>query len=140
MFYLGKENNLISDIRFPNIRTDVLNIHYVDDTLLFPSPSDECFINLKRILCCFQVYFGLKINFCKSSLTGIGISDVLSERYSSMIGCVQTPFPITYLRISFNFKKATHNDWAIVLIILMLDWTIGRADIFLLGTRSHYST
>ena len=79
MLCLGKENNLISGIRFPNNGSDELNIPYVDDAILFLSPSDECLINLKRILYCFQACSDLKINFHKSSLIGIGISDELIE-------------------------------------------------------------
>lgn len=78
MLCLGKKNHLIEGIRFPNNESEVLNIQYVDDTLLFVTPSDNCIINLKRILCYFQAYSGLKINFNKSSLTGIGISNQLA--------------------------------------------------------------
>ena len=88
MLCLGKENNLIRGISFPLNGPDVLNIQYADDTLPFLEPFDECLINLKRIFCCFQVSSGLKINFHKSSLTWIGIIDELSERYSSILGCV----------------------------------------------------
>ena len=74
MLYLGKENHLIKGILFPHNGPNVLNIKYADDTLLFLESSDENLINLKRILCCFQVCSGLKINFHKSSITGIGIN------------------------------------------------------------------
>ena len=63
MLALEKENNLIKGIQYPHAGSDVVNIQYADDTLLFLSPSEDYVINLKRILCCFQTCFGLKINF-----------------------------------------------------------------------------
>ena len=72
------DNNLIKGIKFPYIGLEVLNIQYADDTLLFLEPSEEGLINLKRILCCFQVVLRLKINFNKSSLTSIGTPSSLA--------------------------------------------------------------
>ena len=128
MLCLGKEQNLIRGIVFHHNGPDVLNIQYADDTFLFLEPSVDCFINLKRILVCFQACFGLKINFHKSSLTGIGIDNDLSERHSSILGCVQASLPITYLGLPLHFKNASFNDWATVLYKLntRLDCWKGR--------------
>ena len=68
MLTLRVSNNLINRIQFPHGGAQVLNIQYVDDTLIFLSPEEEGIINLKRILGYFQVCSGLKINFSKSSL------------------------------------------------------------------------
>ena len=55
------------------------------------------------------------INFHKSSLTGIGISDYLIERYSTMLGCSKAYFPISYLGLPLHFRKASYNDWVVAL-------------------------
>ena len=110
MLCLGKDNNLIRGINFPHNGPDVLNIQYANDTLLFLEPSEECLINLKRILCCFQVCSGLKFNFHISTLTGIGITTELFERYSSILGCKLQALPINYLDLPLNFKKTSYND------------------------------
>ena len=65
MLALGVDNHLISGIQFHNGGPQVLNIQYVDDTLLFLSPEEEGILNLKRILGCFQACSGLKINYGK---------------------------------------------------------------------------
>ena len=115
MLCLAMDNNLIEGIKFPHNGLEVLNIQYTDDTLLFLQPSDEGLINLKRILCCFQVILGQNINFHKSSLTGIRIPCSQAERLSSILECSQASLPINYLRILLNFKKASFNDWTAVL-------------------------
>ena len=107
---LGKENNMIRGINFPHYGPNVLNIQCVDYTLLFLELSDEYFINLKRILCCFQASSGWKIIFQKSSLIGIGITNELSKRLSLILGCVQSTLSITYLGLPLNFKNTSYND------------------------------
>lgn len=97
MLRLATNNNLIHGIKFPRNGPEVLNIQYADDTLLFMEASESGLINLKRIICCFQTALGLKINFTKSSLTGIGISSALAERFSSILGCGIASLPINYL-------------------------------------------
>ena len=92
MLYLGMKNKLIEGIQFFHYGSEILNIQYVNDTFFFLTPFDSCIINLKRILCCFQACSKLKINFSKSSLTGVGISDLLVDRYSVMLGCSKSPY------------------------------------------------
>ena len=107
---LGVSNNLINGIQFPNGGPQVLNIQYADDTLLFLTPEEEGIINLKRILGCFQACSGLKINFSKSSITGIQVSDDQVLRFSSILGCTSSALPVVYLVLPLHLKKATYKD------------------------------
>lgn len=115
MLHLGRQNNLIEGIEFPYHGPEVMNIQYVDDTLIFLEPSDCCIVNLKRILCCFQTYAGLKINFHKSSLIGINIPEALINKYSNMLGCTQSFLPLSYLGLPFHYRKTTYNDWTVII-------------------------
>ena len=63
MLSLGWANGLINEIKFLNNDLEVLNIQYVDDTLIFLTLTEVCLINLKSILYTFQACSGLKINF-----------------------------------------------------------------------------
>ena len=51
----------------------ISRLQYADDTHIFCESALEQLLNVKRVLCCFQVMSGLKINFQKSKLFGIGI-------------------------------------------------------------------
>ena len=75
MLALAVDKYLIDGIQYSNNGPKVTNIQYDDDTLIFLDPSEEHVINLKRILCCFQTCSSLKINFNKSSITGVGVSE-----------------------------------------------------------------
>ena len=80
MLVLGMQNELIKGIQYPHSRSQVLNIQYADNTLIFLTPCEEGIVNLKRILYCFQACSGRKINFSKSSLTRIRIPDARMVR------------------------------------------------------------
>ena len=115
MLALAVDNYLIDGIQYPNNGPKVTNIQYVDNTLIFLDPSEEYVINLKRILCCFQTCSGLKINFNKPSITGVGVSKEQLNRFSGFLDCSILPLPIKYLGLSLYFKRSSYNDWAPVL-------------------------
>ena len=135
MLCLGQSNNLIKGIYFPNNRLEVLNIQYTDDTLLFLSPSNECIINLTRILCYFQACSRLKINFHKSSLTRMGLTHNQSTYYSLILGCEMIALPITYLRLPFHFKKAFNTNWMPILDKLNARLECWKGNLLSLGGR-----
>lgn len=61
-FYLGHNSQLIS------------HLHFVDDMLFFQSGVGST-QNIKAILLCFKVVFGLKINFFKSELIRVRVAE-----------------------------------------------------------------
>ena len=115
MLALGIENRLITGIQYPHSGPSITNIQYADDTLIFLALSEEYVVNLKRILCCFQTCSGLKINFNKSSITGIGVSKDLLNRFCDILGCTTIPLLIKYLGLPLHYKRASFNDWTSVL-------------------------
>ena len=88
MLALGSNNGHIRGIQYPHSESSVINIQYADDTVIFLTPSLEGVVNLKRILCCFQVCSGLKINFNKSSISGMGVPDDLLLRACDIMGYI----------------------------------------------------
>nr|GFC31184.1 RNA-directed DNA polymerase, eukaryota [Tanacetum cinerariifolium] len=63
------------------------HLFYADDAVFIGEWSDENLKNLVRILNCFQLASGFKINMTKSQIMGVGVpSDVLNQGASS-IGC-----------------------------------------------------
>lgn len=51
------------------------DLHFMDDILLICKPDIEELINMKRGRRCFQIMFGLKINFQKSCQFGVGVNN-----------------------------------------------------------------
>lgn len=53
----------------------ITHLQFADDTILFSSTRREEILALKRILRCFQLVSGLKVNISKSMLVGVECSE-----------------------------------------------------------------
>ena len=78
---------------------------------------------------------GLKINFNKSSITGIGVSEDLLNRSCDILGCTTASLPIKYLGLPLHYKRASFNDWAPVLDTLTSKLDTWKANYLSLGSR-----
>ncbi|CAL5427989.1 unnamed protein product [Camellia sinensis] len=80
-------------IKGPSVGMSDLRLSYLqfaDDTLLFCEAEWAEIVNVKRILRCFEVISKLKINFHKSVVCGVGISEEESQLLpQSCFACVK---------------------------------------------------
>ncbi|GJT51276.1 hypothetical protein Tco_0977433 [Tanacetum coccineum] len=67
--------------------------------------------NLSRILTCFHLASGLKVNFNKSKLFGVGISIVDLHSLASFIGCLASQLPFTYLGLPIGANMSRCFNW-----------------------------
>ncbi|XP_017974450.1 PREDICTED: uncharacterized protein LOC108661541 [Theobroma cacao] len=88
---------------------------YADDTMIFCEPNLENLKGFKRILQCFQVVSGLKINFYKSQLFGIGIEKEVLSDWARIISCQVGELPATYLGLSLGVNHNSAHFWKPVL-------------------------
>lgn len=63
----------------------VSHLQFVDDTIIFCEANIEKVMVIKRILRCFELFSRLKINFHKSSICGIEVSDVEVKAFASRL-------------------------------------------------------
>ncbi|GJW58510.1 putative RNA-directed DNA polymerase [Tanacetum coccineum] len=75
-FHIGKEKVHISHLQF------------ADDALIMGEWSYSNAKNLSRILTCFHLASGLKVNFNKSKLYGVGVTNDELSSLASTIGCL----------------------------------------------------
>ncbi|GJY89743.1 hypothetical protein Tco_0504939 [Tanacetum coccineum] len=91
---------MIDDAPVSLPRKDKLHIshlQYADDALISGEWSLTNAKNLSRILTCFHLASGLKVNFNKSKLYGIGVSNLELNSIATSIGCLASQFPCSYL-------------------------------------------
>ena len=77
MLIKGCHRGLIQGIF--TVGVDSLRISYLqftNDTLSFSLNSSSSLLNIKRIMRCFELISGLRVNFHKISLIGMGIKDL----------------------------------------------------------------
>ncbi|GJU86013.1 RNA-directed DNA polymerase, eukaryota, partial [Tanacetum coccineum] len=85
-------------------------------TFLLGEWSDANLANLIKILKCFHLASGLKINVQKSQLMGVGVSEELIRHGASSIGCAVLTTPFRYLgvgesSVSFALNRALLLKW-----------------------------
>ena len=75
------------------------HLEFADDMLLFSAAKVHPLVNLRRILGCFSLMSGLKINFEKSGMIPINCQEALVEELKNCLGCKVVSLSITYLGI-----------------------------------------
>jgi len=74
-------------------------LQYADDTLFFCKERAQSVFVIKVILNCFELVSDLKFSFQKSSIGGVGCSQILLHRFASILNCVTMKTSFKYLGI-----------------------------------------
>lgn len=91
----SKKEVIVEGICLRNHMDCISQLQFADDAIVFLKLGLENFQNLKRLLQCFQLIAGLKINFGKSSLYAWNEPDV--QFWANILGCKVSSLPIHYL-------------------------------------------
>ncbi|GJY01398.1 RNA-directed DNA polymerase, eukaryota [Tanacetum coccineum] len=93
----------------------ISHLFYADDAFFIGEWSEENLLNLIKILKCFYLASGLKINLHKSQILGVGVHRDIVQQGASIIGCEVMCTPkVLWLLISSE-KKITWIAWEKVL-------------------------
>ncbi|KAJ0577283.1 putative RNA-directed DNA polymerase [Helianthus annuus] len=90
------------------------HLFYADDALFLGNWSDENFRILNRILRCFQMASGLKVNLFKSKVYGVGVNDEEVEDLANILGCRKGEFPFIYLGLPVGANMNRMASWKAV--------------------------
>ncbi|GKU94304.1 hypothetical protein SLEP1_g7819 [Rubroshorea leprosula] len=90
---------------------NVSHLQFADDTIVFGRASEENIWAVKSIIRIFEMVSGLKINFGKSLLMGINVSDEWMTRMSSILNCKQGNLPCKYLGMPIGGKHRSMAMW-----------------------------
>lgn len=106
-----KGNKLFHGIQVGKDSIPITHLQFADDALIMGEWSIENARNLSRILSCFHLASGLKINFSKSKLFGIGVTHLDFSNLASILGCQPSQFPATYLGLPIGTKMQQYSNW-----------------------------
>nr|GEY81571.1 RNA-directed DNA polymerase, eukaryota, reverse transcriptase zinc-binding domain protein [Tanacetum cinerariifolium] len=73
------------------------HLFYVDDVIILSDWNQNDMKNITRILNIFYTASGLKINFNKSNVFGVGVSNSEVVSMAACTGCEADSFPLSYL-------------------------------------------
>ncbi|XP_023749157.1 uncharacterized mitochondrial protein AtMg01250-like [Lactuca sativa] len=108
------EKGVFDGIKFQNSSLCVSHLFYADDALFIVEWSRRNIANSARILRCFHISSGLKVNFKKSKVFGVGAPLMEISNWSAPLGCEPSSITFTYLGIpvgeNMNKKECMEAD------------------------------
>ncbi|OMO92976.1 reverse transcriptase [Corchorus capsularis] len=89
----------------------VSHLQYADNTLIMCKAKGEQVKNVRRILRCFQLVSGLKVNFAKSSLIGINANPDVIKQWADEVNCKVGSLPCSYLGLPLGARPNAVAIW-----------------------------
>ncbi|KAK3189921.1 hypothetical protein Dsin_029482 [Dipteronia sinensis] len=103
--------DMIRGISFGNTEVHISHLQFTDGTMLFLKPNMDYLLNAKRILRCFELASGLKINFHKYCVVRIGDKVVNGEEWAAGFKCKKGSLSITYLGLPLGARPCALSFW-----------------------------
>ncbi|XP_071728751.1 uncharacterized protein [Rutidosis leptorrhynchoides] len=97
------DRGLFKGVEVGNDKVLVSHLQYADDTIFFGEWSRINALNLRNTLKCFELSSGLKVNFQKSCVYGVGVDFNEVSYVASFMGC------------QWRFKTETDSLWVKVI-------------------------
>lgn len=88
---------LIRGILLGGNKEDITHLQYADDTIIFLKADIKTVRGFKRLLQCFQLVSGLKINFNKSIFFSYSKDAKEIDHFANILGCKVGIWPLTFL-------------------------------------------
>lgn len=93
----ANSGGIFNGITLPNCVSQVTHLQYADDVTIFIENEEGSIRGVKRVLQCFELLSGLKINYQKSCLYSINEDADRFQSWASILGCSAEYGPFRYL-------------------------------------------
>ncbi|KAK3224465.1 hypothetical protein Dsin_011490 [Dipteronia sinensis] len=107
----ARELNTLRGAIFGSGKEHITHLQFTDDTIIFLEPNRGYLLNLKRILRCYEMASGLRINFQKSCIIKVGKNLSTEIDWADLFRCKMTDLPITYLGLPLDANPSKKNFW-----------------------------
>jgi len=96
---MADEKGLIDSLEIGDRKVKVNMLQYTDDTMFFCEVNSKSVFNIKVALNCFELCSGLKVNFLKNRIGGLGIDQITLQRFATVLNCEMMTTPFKYLEL-----------------------------------------
>ncbi|XP_071708379.1 uncharacterized protein [Rutidosis leptorrhynchoides] len=105
------EKGLFKGVKVGADKVMVSHLQYADDTIFIGEWSRLNICNLMKLLECFEKVLGLKVNYHKSSISGMGVIKEEVERMAKRVNCKIGELPFNYLGIPIGCNMNRVESW-----------------------------
>lgn len=103
--------NIFEGVRYNSHKNVIIHLQFADDTILFIKNDLHPVTGIKRVLQCFELLSGLKINFFKSFLFGFRCDPKDINFWASKLRCKVGALPINYLEMQMGINPKSKLFW-----------------------------
>jgi len=84
-------------------------LQYADDTIFFCEANNKSVFNIKVALNCFELSSGLKVDFSKSMIGGVGVDQISIQQFATILNyeTMVTPFVYLGMQVGGCHKRQT---------------------------------
>ncbi len=107
----------------------ISHLHFTDDTLSIGEKSWANIRALRAVLILFEAVSGLKVNFHKSMLVGVNISNFWLSEATYVLSCKVGKVPFVYLGLPIGGDSRKLDFWRPILNSIQLDCRTGKANL-----------
>ncbi|XP_076934584.1 uncharacterized protein LOC143600929 [Bidens hawaiensis] len=111
LIHRALSSELIEPIQIPNGDPSLSHLLFADYAILLGIWSERNITNMARLLRCFHMVTGLKINLSKCSLFGINMADSDLMEMATRLHCRADKFPCSYLGLRDGENMNLVNSW-----------------------------
>ncbi|KAK3227434.1 hypothetical protein Dsin_007296 [Dipteronia sinensis] len=106
---------MLQEEDFGGNKINISHLQFADDTMLFLKPKVESLISVKRILRCFELVSGHKINFQKSNVVRVCKKSSMERPWAPILRCKTSNFPVSYLGLPLGSRPGLKIFWRPIL-------------------------
>ena len=107
----ASKQNMLTGVKVGRREIECSMLQFADDTLFLCEDSFLNVFTIKTILRCFELVYGLKINFYKSKLVGINVDKFTLETYAKTLNCNTMRIPFKYLGLEVGGNPRKVQFW-----------------------------
>jgi len=125
------ELDVVEILEIGNKKVRFNMLKYAYDTLFFGHANSKSVVNYKAMLNFFELTSGLKVNFLKSNIGGVGVESFTIWGFVAILNYEVMKVPFKYLGMPVGGVTGGKRSGMVWLIELIPDWEDGNVEISL---------
>ncbi|KAF5779588.1 putative RNA-directed DNA polymerase [Helianthus annuus] len=126
---------LFNGIKISNEGTSLSHLMYADDVIFIGDWSLSNIFNLRRVLRCYYLVSGLRVNLEKCSIFGFGVEDLEIQEMANLLRCKKGKLPFKHLGMLVGANMNLEKNWKSVIDIFKNRLSLWKAKTLSYGGR-----